>query len=1097
MIINPTGGTTGTLSGSSSGAGYGALVFDHSAGTTTTFAGNLSGDIGFEQDTGITVLTGINTYTRVTGFTFGYNDFGATSNKALPLGTLRAGSAGAFSPASQIFFFSGDADQVGTLDLGGFNETVGGLIAENVHYLPQLSDVVTNSGPAPVTLTIAAAGPSIPYAQQPPDLNAPLLYGYGEVFDGHIQDGDPAAGGGTLALDIFGNLNVARPSTYTGGTTIERGGTLTLPSEAAPQLIGTDHLFGSVPGAITDSGTLAVVAVAYGNALGPVTVANAISGSGGVMATVDVLNAATDGLAILTGHNTYTGATLVDHGTLQGGVANAFGTGSAVTVNGNTFGHGATLDLGGNAQAIGSLSGDSGGIVTDSGAGATLTLGAGDGSGTFLGTIRDGAGAVAVVKVGAGTETLAGTDSYTGGTTIAAGTLEFASNAALPPGTIAFAGNRATLRLDAAPANGAALADPLASFLVGDALDLRGLAFAPGAAATVSGNTLAVTSDGTTQTFTLTGPAAPNFAVTQDAAAGTLVTGTAASAGSLSIAGAIANQPVSDAATIDPFARVTVTDTRAVQTETVTITQDTTANGVLTDPNAATDAWSVSGNVMTLSGTAAQVSTDLDALVFTPTAHQVAPGSTVTTGFTLGVTDTAGATASDRATSVVATAVETPPAIAGTQAGQATSDQQTLQPFAAATLTDPDFAASETTTITLSNGGGGGTLAGTGLTQTGTGVYTLAAASPAGEQAALRALVFTPATGHVATGNTVTTQATLSVTDGTDTATDGATTIAVTQAATGTSTDDVHMVTLDGLHYDFQADGDFTLERSTVAGNPFDIQIRTAPWADRDQTSLTIEAAAQVGQSVVTITPGGHVTVNGIADTALDAAHPVQQLDSGTLTALGNGDYQLNWAGGEGLTVSDKGFYLNLHTTVASSDGPGSVQGLLGSLAGQANDLALPDGTVLAQPVPDAALLGRFASAWSVGAGSMLDGAGPTIEPVSLGLPVTPSFVIPTAQGEVLTGSLGQASPGGVTIQASLSELSGAVIANFASRDTIDLTGVALTGAGFHYAAGEVGGILTITNGSNVVLATINGPLPSAGLQVTPDAHGGTLVRFG
>ena len=217
------------------------------------------------------------------------------------------------------------------------------------------------------------------------------------------------------------------------------------------------------------------------------------------------------------------------------------------------------------------------------------------------------------------------------------------------------------------------------------------------------------------------------------------------------ITGTRANQTATDAMAIAPFAQVTVADANAGQTETVTITQSAAANGLLTDPHAATDGYSASGTVATLSGTAAQVTADLDALVFTPTDHQVAPGNTVTTGFTLAVTDTGGATASDSTTSVVATALETAPVIGGVPSTEALTSQQTIQPFGSVTITEPDVGAVLSTTIVIfaPNTEGAvtdavGTLSGAGLTKTGVGVYRLVANSPALEQAAIQALVFTP-----------------------------------------------------------------------------------------------------------------------------------------------------------------------------------------------------------------------------------------------------------------------------------------------------------------------------------------------------------------
>ena len=255
------------------------------------------------------------------------------------------------------------------------------------------------------------------------------------------------------------------------------------------------------------------------------------------------------------------------------------------------------------------------------------------------------------------------------------------------------------------------------------------------------------------------------------------------------IAGTVAGQADSDEAGIKPFVSVAIADANADQTETVTVTPDAAGNGALSDPSATSDGGTVSGDVYTMSGSAAQVTTALQNLVFTPTAHQVTPGSAVTTGFTIAVSDTAGQTTSDATTSVIATAVEDPPLIAGTRSGQAITDQQTVQPFAQATITDPDAGAAETTTITLSASGAAtdtaGTLSGTGLTHTGTGTYLLLAASPSGEQSLLQAIVFTPATGTAGAGSSVTTGFGVQVSDGADTASDQTTSVITTQAASG------------------------------------------------------------------------------------------------------------------------------------------------------------------------------------------------------------------------------------------------------------------------------------------------------------------------
>ncbi|WP_372424705.1 DUF4347 domain-containing protein [Salinarimonas chemoclinalis] len=145
---------------------------------------------------------------------------------------------------------------------------------------------------------------------------------------------------------------------------------------------------------------------------------------------------------------------------------------------------------------------------------------------------------------------------------------------------------------------------------------------------------------------------------------------------------------------------------------------------------------------------------------------------TATSGATRGTSDTSlnGGIAAFSATvataSLFVAAVDDAPTLGGLVLGQAVTDKTTVQPFATATVADVD-SANVTVTVTL-DVAAKGSLAGGGFTAAGGGVYTFTGA-PAAAEAALRALVFTPAQNRVAPGATETTTFTVAVADATTT----------------------------------------------------------------------------------------------------------------------------------------------------------------------------------------------------------------------------------------------------------------------------------------------------------------------------------------
>ena len=235
---------------------------------------------------------------------------------------------------------------------------------------------------------------------------------FGGTFD--IRGQSPTVGSvifgngtGTAAAAISDSASVKGTVTLTGGIAFNGTAGFTFP----PAQISTKIQLSPGIHSITNPNGIYSAAVAYDVIFGGV-----VSGTGGISKD----GPSADFWIALNAANTYTGVTNVTTGNLYLGVANAVPQFSAVTVdptgilnlNPPVTQYG--LSAGSYSQSIGSLAG--GGSVTLGS--ATLTTG-NDGTSTAFSGVISGTGGFA--KVGAGTQTLSGANTFTGTTVISGG----------------------------------------------------------------------------------------------------------------------------------------------------------------------------------------------------------------------------------------------------------------------------------------------------------------------------------------------------------------------------------------------------------------------------------------------------------------------------------------------------------------------------------------------------------------------------------------------------------------------------------------------------------------------------------------------------
>jgi hypothetical protein len=153
---------------------------------------------------------------------------------------------------------------------------------------------------------------------------------------------------------------------------------------------------------------------------------------------------------------------------------------------------------------------------------------------------------------------------------------------------------------------------------------------------------------------------------------------------------------------------------------------------------------------------------------------------------------------------------------------------------------------------------------------------------------------------------------------------------------------DVHIVTYNGLAYDFQAAGEFILAQSSLPDDSFDIQLRLQPFWRNPVVSVITQVAISLGADRVTFGLGRQDFVQvDDAPTSLSLSDPVLSLPGGKIVEISPGQFQVTWNTGEEMTVTSFGSFLDVTDGIPFAE-LGHVAGLQGEGEGQATTSSCP-----------------------------------------------------------------------------------------------------------------------------------------------------------
>ena len=202
-----------------------------------------------------------------------------------------------------------------------------------------------------------------------------------------------------------------------------------------------------------------------------------------------------------------------------------------------------------------------------------------------------------------------------------------------------------------------------------------------------------------------------------------------------------------------------------------------------------------------------------------------------------------------------------------------------------------------------------------------------------------------------------------------------------TEFTTAVSTGDPHIVSFDGVAYDFHAAGEFVLAREptattngTLSGtDSLIVQARQEPLAGSDSITQNTAVATVVDNQtvIIDVTDTIPLQING-SRVGLTRSETVA-VGNGTITRSGN-SLTITYPGEDNeATIGDEHLTVDLYSNRVDielnldpqRDRP--VEGVFGPADGNTtNDIGLPNGTALAQPPQAEQLYGVFGESWRV-----------------------------------------------------------------------------------------------------------------------------------